>query len=129
MNAPIHSKRIAEVAKHIHVAKKQNLIAENLDENIREWLAKFILTYKEKLESNYADWERRLLLKIKMELQFRGRQGFWHIYISNKLDYIIDDIDDCNMLFEIDFGGFSKIKSKKKLLIFQKKGFAESIFK
>ena len=69
-----------------------------------------------------------MLGKIKMELQYRGHQGFWHIYISNRIDYVIEDIDDCLMLFEVDFSGFSKMKSKKKVLIFQKKGFADSIF-
>lgn len=108
--------------------KKQNLLTENLDEFIRQWLAKFTLTYKDKLNNNYADWERHLVSKIKMELQYRGRQGFWHIYMSNRMDYVIDDIDDCLMLFEIDLSGVSKIKGKKKLLIFQKKGFAESMF-
>eukprot|EP00331_Platyophrya_macrostoma_P018423 CAMPEP_0176475666 /NCGR_PEP_ID=MMETSP0127-20121128/43729_1 /TAXON_ID=938130 /ORGANISM="Platyophrya macrostoma, Strain WH" /LENGTH=273 /DNA_ID=CAMNT_0017871279 /DNA_START=169 /DNA_END=990 /DNA_ORIENTATION=+ len=124
----LEQSQIKEIADHIQVVKKQNLLTETLDEDIKQWLAKFILSYQDKLSTNYAEWERRLMLKIKMELQFRGQQGFWHIYFSNRLDYVIDDLEDCNMLFEIDFGGFSKFKSKKKLLIFQKKGFAESIF-
>ena len=111
------------------ILKRQNLLTDGLDELIRDWLAKFMTAYEEKLNTSYVEWEKHMISKVKMELQLQGKQGFWHMYISGKLDVLTEDLADCVMIFELDFSNISKVKGKKKLLIFQKKGFSDSVFR
>ena len=93
-----------------------------LHEKIHKWLASFMISNEKLYKENYVEFEKKLVRKIKFELILEAQEGFWNIYLAQKVDgYIQKDLDP-SMLFTLDFTKEDPNHGKKRLFIFQKVG-------
>jgi len=107
----------------VQILEQKALKTEDFAKNVQKWIGKFCLKYEEKMYENYADFERLLVKKLKVELMLRGKEGFWNIFIGPRVTYTTENVKmETEMSFTLDLTGGRINKGKKNIVIFQKKG-------
>ena len=107
----------------VQILEQKALKNEDFAKNIQDWIAKFCLKHEEKMYEDYAEFERLLVRKLKVELMLTGKEGFWNIFIGPRVTYTTENVKmETEMSLSLDLTGGRINKGKKNIAIFQKKG-------
>jgi hypothetical protein len=70
-----------------------------------------------------------MMTALRMFLLLVGKEGYWNIYMSNKLEYLVNTQENEKLMtLELNFPEY-KGKNQRKILVFSKKGEQDSFLK